>query len=115
MLFVFSVHLDLVVPREAIHKRHSLKATGVVNHDINDGQWKLIFRAGCIKIVIVNTDSDFFHSFKNGDNVSNPVQVLFLLYEITFDEFMNFNFNSFHDVRVKPSLLFHWLDVRLNV
>ena len=76
MLFVFWVHLDLVLPCKAIHKRHYLKATGIVNHDVNDGQWELVFRAGCIKIVVVNTDSNFSILFKKWDNVSNPVWVL---------------------------------------
>ena len=104
------------LPLEAIHKRHSLKGIDVVNHDVSDGQWELVFRASCIKIAVVNTDLDFFILFKNGDNVSNPIRILLLPYEATCDEFMNFSFNSFHNVRAKLSLyLFHWLDVRLNV
>ena len=84
--------------------------------DISDGQWEFIFRASCIEIAVVNTDPDFFILFRNGDNVSNPVRMLILPYETTCDEFMNFSFNSSHNIRVKSSLLLlDWLDVRLNV
>jgi len=116
MLLVLWVNFDLIVPWEAIHKRHSLKATCIVNHDVSDGQWELVFKACCIAITIVNTDPNFSILFKNGDNISNLIWMLLLPYESTCDELMDFSFNSFHNVRTKPSLfLFHWLDVRLNI
>jgi len=116
MLLVFWVHLDLIVSWEAIHKRYSLKTTCIVNHDISDGQWEFVFREGRIEIVVVNTDLDFSILFKNGDNVGDPIRVLFLPYKTACDKFMNFSFNSSHIIQVKSSLLLlDWLDVRLNV
>ena len=73
---VIQVNLGSRDQPKAIYKRYSLEAIGVVNHDVSDGQWELVFRACCIKIAIVSTDPDFFILFKNGDNVSNPIQML---------------------------------------
>ena len=42
-----------------------------------------------IEIAKVNTDSDIFVLFMDGHNVSNPVWVLFLSNEATFDEFLD--------------------------
>jgi len=66
----------------------------------------------------VDADSDLSNYFKHRDNVSNPVWVLLLSNEATFDEFMNFNFDCFYDVRSKLSLLLlHlfsiWFDIEM--
>ena len=71
MLFIIRVHLDLVVPRKAIHKRYPFETTCVVNHDVSDEQKKFIFRTDYIKIAKVNTDSDLSILFKDVHNVSN--------------------------------------------
>jgi len=116
MLLILWVHLDLIIPWKAVHERHSLESAGIVNHDIGDGQWEFIFRADCIEIAVVNTDTDFSILLKNRDNVSNPIWMLFLPYETTYDEFMDFGFNSFHHIRAKSSLLLlDWLGVKLDI
>jgi len=52
----------------------------------------------------------------DGYNFSNPVWVLFLSNEATFDEFLNLDFNCLHDIMSEPSLLlFDWLSIRLDV
>src|SRR3954469_15401953 len=51
-------HLDLVVPRESIHKGHPLIASGVVHHDKGDEQWELILRAGIVEVAEVDVDAD---------------------------------------------------------
>jgi len=60
------IHFDLIVPWKAIRKGHSFEATCVVNHDVIDGQRKLIHRIGCIKITKVNVDFDLFVIFNTG-------------------------------------------------
>jgi len=37
MLFIFWVHLDLIISWKAIYNRQPFKTTRVVNHDICDG------------------------------------------------------------------------------
>ena len=64
----------------------------------------------------VNADPDLPVLLEYGYNVSNLVWILLLLYEATFDEFMNFGFNCFHDVRSKLSLLLlNWLGIQFDV
>ena len=110
------IPLDLIIPWKTIHERYSLESTGIVNHDISDGQWKLIFRTGGIEIAVIDINPDFFILFKNEDNIGNPIRVLLFPYETTCDKFMNFSFNSLHDIGAKSSLLlFHWLDFGLIV
>ena len=66
-----------------MHERHSFESAGIVNHDIGDEQWEFVFGTGCIEIAVVNTDPNFFILLENGDDVSNPIWMLFLPYEAT--------------------------------
>jgi len=110
MLLVIRVHLDLIIPWKAVHKGHPFEATRVVNHDISDGQWKFILRIGCVKIMKVDANSDLSVLLKHMYNGSNPVWVLLLSNEATYDEFMNFGFDCLHNVGSKPPLLLlNWL------
>ena len=64
----------------------------------------------------VNANSDLLIFLEHMDNISNPIWVLFLSNETAFDEFMNFDFDCFHDVGLKPSLLLlNWLSIQFNV
>ena len=44
VLFIFRVHLYLIIPSEAIHKRHRLKTARIVDHDVCDRERKFVFR-----------------------------------------------------------------------
>jgi len=77
----------------------------IVNHDIGDGQWEFVFRTSCIEITVINTDSYFSILLENGNDVNNPIWMLFLPYEATCNEFMDFGFNSFHNIWAKSALL----------
>jgi len=104
MLLIIWMHLNLIVPCKAIHEGHSFEATllsimtsvtGNVNSSL--GQAALSSRNSMQTLL--------FPFFKHRDNIKNPVWVLLLSNEATFDEFMNFCFNCFHDVMLKPTLL----------
>src|SRR3954465_11404338 len=55
---VIQVHFDLIVPGESIHKGHPLIASGVVHHDIGDGQRELILRTCVVEVAEVDADAD---------------------------------------------------------
>jgi len=77
---------------------------------------KFILSTNCIEITEDNADSDLSIFFKRRDNVSNPVWMLLLSNEATFDEFLNFDFDYFHDVRsILSLLLLNQFSIRFNI
>ena len=66
MLFIIRVQLDLIVSREPIHEGHSFKPTRIVNHNISDGQWKLILRTGGVEITVIDTNLNFPFFLRTG-------------------------------------------------
>jgi len=79
-------------------------------------EMKFVFRTGCVKITEVNADSDVPVFLEYGNNVINPIWVLFFSNESTFDEFFNFRFYCLNNVGSKSSLLlFNRFSMSFNI
>jgi len=90
--------------------------TSVMGSDIGDGQWEFIFRTSCIEITVVDADPYFPILLEDGNDISNPIWMLFFPYEATCNELMNFDFNTLHNVWPKLTLLLlDWLGVRFDI
>ena len=105
MLLILLIHLDLVIPGEAVHEGHPLEPARIVNHDVHDWERELIFRTRRIQIAEINADSNLPIFLGNGDDVGDPVGMLFLSDEPRVNKFLDFQFNRLHDFWTEPSLL----------
>lgn len=56
MLLVIRVHLGLIIPRESVNEGHAFVTAYVVNHDVNDRKWILVFGTSFVEILKVNAD-----------------------------------------------------------
>src|SRR3954462_8538431 len=116
VLFIGREHLNLIVPRESIHKGHALEATCVINHDIRNWQGKLIFRASIIEIPKVNANPDFTIPLGDWNDIRYPIRMLFFPDKTRIDKLLNFSLDCLHHGWAEPSLrLFEWLLFRVDV
>ena len=81
MLLVSSIHFDLIISREVIHERHPLETTHIVNQDIRDREWELVFGTCNVQIAKVYTNQDLLVLLGDGNNVGNLIRTLLLLDE----------------------------------
>jgi len=103
-------------PKKSIHEGQLFDIRCVVNYAISNRQRKFVLKTGCIETTEINADPDLSIFLKYREDISNSVWVLLLSNEASFDEFMNFNFDCFHDIRSKPSLLlFNWFSIRFDI
>ena len=105
MLLILRVHLDLVIPGEAVYKGHPFEPARIVNNDVRDRERELIFRTRHIQIAKINADPNLPVFLGNGDDVGDLVGMLFLSDESRVNKFLDFQFNRLHDFRTKPPLL----------
>lgn len=69
IILMIWMHLDLVIPPEPIDKRLQLVSGYIAYDRIYVGQLKLIFRAGCIHILIIDTNLDLSVRFRYSHDV----------------------------------------------
>src|SRR5438270_3807294 len=113
---VIRVHFDLIVPGESIHEGHTLIAGHVVHHDIGDGQRELILRTCVVEVAEVDADADCSVLLSDGDDIQDPIGVLFLTDKPRVYKLSDLLFNGIHYVGPKAPLgLFDWLCTFSNV
>jgi len=66
--------------------------------------------------MVVDADPYLSILLEDGNDISSLIWMMFLPYEATCNELMNFDFNSLHNVRAKLTLLLlDWLGVRFDI
>lgn len=95
----------LIVSWESIHEGHAFKTTRIVDHDIHNGEEKLILRTSFNEILEVDIDSNLPIPLSNKDNVGHPIQLLLFPNEAKVDKNLDFILNRSYYFWVKPSLL----------
>ena len=75
VLFIFMVHLYLIIPWEIIIK-DILSKPHIVNHNIRDQEREFFFRASDIQITVVDANLNLFILFGNGNDIGHLIRML---------------------------------------
>ena len=105
VLFIFMVHLYLIISWEAIHERHPLRTACIINHNIHDREREFVFRATNIQIMVVDANPDLSILFGNENDISHLIRMLFLPDKSKVYELLDFWFDRFLDLGTESSLL----------
>lgn len=74
MLLIVGIHPDLMVTQKTIHERHAFITTCIINHDVGDGEMKLVLGTCLIEISEVDADPDLPILLDDRDNILPPSQ-----------------------------------------
>src|SRR3954464_3003961 len=104
-LHVFWCHLDLIVPREAIHEGKHFERSSIIHQHINMGKRKIIFRTRPIQISVINTHRDLSVLLRYRNNIRNPRRVIHNLQKASIKLFLNLFLNLLGHIWASPSKL----------
>jgi len=90
MLFVTWIHLDLIISKKAVHEGYPLKIAHIINHNICDGERKLIFETSGVQIAKVYTNPDLYVLLGDRNNIGDPIMMLLLPDETRVYELLDF-------------------------
>ena len=93
-MLVGGCNIDLVIAREAIHKRVNFTSCALVNKLIDEGRREVILRIGTIDITVINTDSNSALLFVHRNYIRDPIRQWNGVNETSLEKLFDFCFDG---------------------
>ena len=85
LVLIFRFDLDLVIPRESIHKGEDFISRTVIQYLINERCGIIVFRTCLVQILKISANSKFSILLVNCNRVGNPLCQRDRVYKVGFD------------------------------
>ena len=93
-------YIDLIISREAVHKREDFTASTIINDLVDEWCGIVVLGTSAIDIPIINAYSDSALFFSHGDNIRDPINERDRVNKPSFKKFFNFFVNGCSPSRV---------------
>jgi len=94
LMLISGCNIDLVIPRETVHKGKHFTSGTLVNELINEGCGEVILRTGLVDVTVINTDSNGTLFFIHRDDIGNPISEWTGVNKASLEKLLNFCFNG---------------------
>jgi len=95
LVLITGGNIDLVIPRETVHKGVHFTSVTLVNELIDEWCGEVIFRTGPIDVMIIDTNSNDTLFFIDRDYVGDPICKWDGVNKASFKKLFNFCFNGY--------------------
>lgn len=93
LVLIFRLDLDLVIPREFVHKGEDFISGTIIQYLINEQCGIVVFRTCLVQISKVNANSNFAILLVDCNQVRNPLCQRDRVYKADFQSFFYFGFD----------------------